>query len=138
MAANLDSTPRETDDIGPLVSGYRPLPGIFDEMVDRDGRLRSHWRPFLGMLASLGHEEINRRFPAYADLVTPKPPSVDQIKATLVEGEAMLSFYFGQQASFVWAVPKEGPVAFASLKLKPGEEKHWTHTLDYYGPGDSK
>jgi hypothetical protein len=22
------------------------------------------------------------------------------------------------------------------VKLKPGEEKHWTHTLDYYGPGD--
>jgi hypothetical protein len=24
------------------------------------------------------------------------------------------------------------------IKLKPGEETHWTHTMDYYGPGDSK
>jgi hypothetical protein len=24
------------------------------------------------------------------------------------------------------------------VKLKPGEEKVWTHTLDYYGPGDGK
>jgi hypothetical protein len=21
---------------------------------------------------------------------------------------------------------------------KPGEEKRWSHTMDYYGPGDSK
>ena len=52
--------------------------------------------------------EINRRFPSYADLVDPKPPSVDEIKATLRPGEALLSFYFGQDASFVWAVPKDG------------------------------
>ena len=32
--------------------------------------------------------EINRRFPSYADLVDPKPPSVEQIKAT--EPEALL------------------------------------------------
>ena len=43
----------------------------------------------------------------------PKPPSVEQIKATLADGEAMLSFYFGRRGSFVWAVPKDGPVAFA-------------------------
>ena len=40
--------------------------GIFDEMMDADGRVRPHWRPFLAMLASLGGEEINRRF-AVAD-----------------------------------------------------------------------
>ena len=49
-----------------LLSGYRPLAGIFDEMMDRDGQVRPHWRPFLTMLASLGGEEINRRF-AVAD-----------------------------------------------------------------------
>ncbi|MEA2949308.1 MAG: hypothetical protein QOI40_4638, partial [Alphaproteobacteria bacterium] len=51
-------------DLGPLLSGYRPLPGIFDEMVDRDGRVRAHWRPLLAMLASLGPKELNRRFTA--------------------------------------------------------------------------
>jgi CHAT domain-containing protein len=65
--------------------------------------------------------EINRRFPSYADLVDPKPPSVAQVQATLAEGEAMLSFYFGRDASFVWAVPKEGPVAFAEIKATGGE-----------------
>jgi CHAT domain-containing protein len=65
--------------------------------------------------------EINKRFPSYADLVDPKPPSVDQIKATLADGEAMLSFYFGRDASFVWAVPKTGAVAFASINATSGE-----------------
>jgi uncharacterized circularly permuted ATP-grasp superfamily protein/uncharacterized alpha-E superfamily protein len=49
-----------------LLSGYRPLAGIFDEMMDGDGQVRSHWRPFLAMLESLGADEINRRF-AVAD-----------------------------------------------------------------------
>ncbi|HXN44491.1 MAG TPA: CHAT domain-containing protein, partial [Xanthobacteraceae bacterium] len=62
-------------------------------------------------------QEINRRFPSYADLVDPKPPPVEQIKATLRPGEAMLSFYFGQSGSFVWAVPKDGAIAFASVAV---------------------
>jgi CHAT domain-containing protein len=59
--------------------------------------------------------DINKRFPAYADLVDPKPPTVEQIKAALKPGESLLSFYFGQRSSFVWAVPKEGAVAFAAI-----------------------
>jgi CHAT domain-containing protein len=67
-------------------------------------------------------QEIGQRFPAYADLVSPKPPpTVDQIKATLADGEAMLSFYFGQGGSFAWAVPKNGPVSFATIKATSGE-----------------
>ncbi|WP_363331163.1 CHAT domain-containing tetratricopeptide repeat protein [Bradyrhizobium sp.] len=65
--------------------------------------------------------EIDKSFPSYADLVDPKPPTVDQIKATLADGEAVLSFYFGRDASFVWAVPKAGPVAFAEIKANSGE-----------------
>jgi CHAT domain-containing protein len=59
--------------------------------------------------------DIDQRFPAYTDLVSPKPPSVGEIKATLADDEAMLSFYFGRDASFVWAIPKAGPVAFAAI-----------------------
>ena len=47
-----------------LISGYRPLHGVFDEMMDADGRLRAHWQPFLSTLAALGADEINRRFAA--------------------------------------------------------------------------
>jgi CHAT domain-containing protein len=60
-------------------------------------------------------QEINNRFPNYAELIDPKPPSVEQIKATLADDEAMLSFYFGRLGSFVWAVSKNGPLTFASI-----------------------
>ena len=65
--------------------------------------------------------EIKQKFPIYADLVSPKPPSVAEIRATLANDEAMLSFYFGQNGSFVWAVPKSGPVAFAAVPAKIGD-----------------
>jgi CHAT domain-containing protein len=61
-------------------------------------------------------QDIKRRFPSYADLIDPKPPSVDEIKNALRLGEVLLSYYFGQNASFVWAVPKDGDVAFASVR----------------------
>ncbi|WP_306558279.1 MULTISPECIES: CHAT domain-containing protein [Bradyrhizobium] len=66
-------------------------------------------------------QEIKQKFPVYADLVSPKPPSVAEIRATLADGEAMLSFYFGQSGSFVWAVPKSGPVAFAAVNARIGD-----------------
>jgi uncharacterized circularly permuted ATP-grasp superfamily protein/uncharacterized alpha-E superfamily protein len=50
------------DGVARLLSGYRPLAGIFDEMMDADGQVRAHWQPFLAMLASLGAEELDRRF----------------------------------------------------------------------------
>jgi CHAT domain-containing protein/tetratricopeptide (TPR) repeat protein len=60
-------------------------------------------------------QDIKRRFPSYADLIDPKPPTVDEIRNALRPGETLLSYYFGQNASFVWAVPKDGDVAFASV-----------------------
>jgi uncharacterized circularly permuted ATP-grasp superfamily protein/uncharacterized alpha-E superfamily protein len=62
----LNSNGLDSSGLERLLSGYRPLAGIFDEMMDEDRQVRAHWRPFLSMLASLGGEEINRRF-AVAD-----------------------------------------------------------------------
>jgi len=62
--------------------------------------------------------DIAKRFPAYASLINPKPPSLADVRAALRPGEAMLSFYFGSTASFVWAAPKEGAVAFARIPMK--------------------
>jgi CHAT domain-containing protein len=64
---------------------------------------------------------IAKRFPSYAALIDPKSPSVDEIKATLKPDEALLSFYLGRDASFVWAVPKEGKVAFAIIPATAGD-----------------
>jgi CHAT domain-containing protein len=56
--------------------------------------------------------EIARKFPSYADLVTPRPPLAADIRAALKAEEAFLAFYFGRRGTYVWAVPKQGPIAF--------------------------
>src|SRR5262245_40162623 len=63
MAAQTDSAP-EANDVTALISGYRPLPGTFDEMVDERGAVRAHWQRLLAMLAGLPRKEIERRFAA--------------------------------------------------------------------------
>jgi CHAT domain-containing protein len=73
--------------------------------------------------------ELKSRFPSYADLTDPKPPSVEEIRATLRPGEALLSIYVGQDTSFVWALPKDGPVAFASVPLTGIELSAKVHRL---------
>jgi CHAT domain-containing protein len=59
-------------------------------------------------------EDIERRFPDYVDLIDPKPPTVEQARAALKPGEALLSAYVGADRVFVWAVPQNGPVVFAA------------------------
>ena len=62
-------------------------------------------------------KEIARRLPTYAELIDPKLPTANDIRAVLKAHEAFLSFYFGQQASFAWAVSKDGPTAFVAIPL---------------------
>jgi uncharacterized circularly permuted ATP-grasp superfamily protein/uncharacterized alpha-E superfamily protein len=66
--SHTDSAPddRLNGALARLLEDYRPFPGIYDEMMDRTGAVRGHWRPFLERLAGLGPDEINRRF-AIAD-----------------------------------------------------------------------
>ncbi len=73
--------------------------------------------------------EIALRFPDYADLIDPKPATVEDIRRVLADGEALLSFYFGREHGFVWAVPKSGPVAFASIKATPADIEAKVKTL---------
>jgi uncharacterized circularly permuted ATP-grasp superfamily protein/uncharacterized alpha-E superfamily protein len=64
MSANPESAPELGESVEQLLSGYKPLPGIFDEMMDEHGNVRAHWQPFLTMLAGLGVDAIGRRFAA--------------------------------------------------------------------------
>jgi uncharacterized circularly permuted ATP-grasp superfamily protein/uncharacterized alpha-E superfamily protein len=64
MGLPRDDADPEGEALDRLLAGYRPLSGIFDEMMDPAGLPRPHWRPFLAMLAALGPDEIDRRFAA--------------------------------------------------------------------------
>lgn len=65
-STQLELTMRWSDEVDPLladfVAGYRTIPGVHDELMDADGRVRPHWLPLLGRLARLGRAEIDGRF----------------------------------------------------------------------------
>ncbi|MCX5495086.1 circularly permuted type 2 ATP-grasp protein [Kaistia dalseonensis] len=45
-----------------LVAHYRPLPGVADEFIDKNGRIRPHWMRFVETMAALGPGEVEHRF----------------------------------------------------------------------------
>jgi CHAT domain-containing protein len=61
-------------------------------------------------------QEIERRFPDYANLIDPRPATVEQTRRSLRPGEALIATYVGQERTFVWAVPQTGAVAFAAVE----------------------
>ncbi len=61
--------------------------------------------------------DIEKRYPSYANLVDPKPVTLQQVRAALKPGEALISIYVGQDKTYVWAVPREGAPAFAAVPL---------------------
>ena len=52
--------------------------------------------------------DITKRFPKYANLIQPQPPSLQDAQAALKAGEVLISILVTPQNSFVWAVPAAG------------------------------
>ena len=63
-------------------------------------------------------EDLEKRFPDYVNLIDPRPATIEQARAALRAGEALISTYVGADRTFVWAVPKDGVPAFAAAALK--------------------
>jgi hypothetical protein len=59
--------------------------------------------------------EIEEKYPDYASLANPKPATIASARAALRDGEALIATFVTQDRTFVWAVPKTGPVAFAAV-----------------------
>ena len=62
-------------------------------------------------------EEIEARFPEYAELINPKPATVADARVNLDPGEALIATYVGEKRTYVWAVPQAGEVAFAAVAM---------------------
>ncbi|MCZ6885354.1 MAG: CHAT domain-containing protein, partial [Alphaproteobacteria bacterium] len=62
-------------------------------------------------------DQIARRFPAYASLMAPPPPTIARARKSLHPKEALIATYVGERESYVWAVPKTGQVEFAVVPL---------------------
>lgn len=62
-------------------------------------------------------EEIERRFPEYADLIDPRPATLDQARASLRPGEFLVATYVGPDRTYVWAVRGDQPARFYAAPL---------------------
>jgi uncharacterized circularly permuted ATP-grasp superfamily protein/uncharacterized alpha-E superfamily protein len=45
-----------------LLADYRPLPGVYDEILGADGQVRPQWEPFLTEWCAFSPDELNQRF----------------------------------------------------------------------------
>ncbi len=62
-------------------------------------------------------KEIERKFPDYAELVEPKPASVERTQKALKPDEVLISWYFGDNVGYVWAITKDRPAQFSQLSV---------------------
>src|SRR5262249_49324752 len=65
--------------------------------------------------------QIEKDFPAYAELINPKPITVDRAREVLRPGEALIATLVTEDRTFVWTVPESGPRAFTAAPLGAGE-----------------
>ena len=61
-------------------------------------------------------DQIESRFPRYANLLAPKPPTLQQTQASLQPGEALLSVVSTPRITLVWALTSQR-VAFARSSM---------------------
>jgi CHAT domain-containing protein len=61
--------------------------------------------------------QIEKDFPAYADLIDPKPVTVGQVQAMLRPGEALIATLVVDDRTFVWAVPPSGAAVLATASI---------------------
>jgi CHAT domain-containing protein len=96
------------------------LAAPFDQQ-DREGlvALRGEIDMLRSARAAL-REDIERKFPGYANLIDPRPATIAQVRAALRPGEALIATYVGQNRSFVWAVPATGDAAFSAVPMDRG------------------
>ena len=62
-------------------------------------------------------EEINEIFEDYQKLTAQSFPNVNEVRSFLKPGEALVSFYIGEERSYVWALPKNQPAQFAAVDM---------------------
>ena len=97
------------------------LTGLLSAPVDQQlpavqTKIRSDITAFKSQREDL-KKEIERKFPEYAELVEPKPASVERTQKALKPDEVLVSWYFGDNVGYVWAITKDKPLQFAQLSV---------------------
>ncbi len=116
---------RERDlqrEIGQLSDGINNL--LSRARVLEQDKVVAEMRTNLGLLRKQ-HEavsnELTRKFPDYANLITPKPVELMAAQRALKAGEAMLSVFPGSAKTLLWAIPQQGAPVFSAVPVTADE-----------------
>jgi CHAT domain-containing protein len=101
------------------LSNLLALPGA-QQRADDVARLRQQLAA-LRESTQAHRSEIDQRFPAYAGLTNPKPPSLEAARAALRPGEALIVTAVTDARTYVWAVPQQGAPAFAVARVSAAD-----------------
>lgn len=101
--------------LGDTLAYVQSAPSVdsrFPHIDDLQARLNA-----IGRARNRLNEEILINFPEYAELISPKPLTVDQIRKLLPSGQALLVFHVGEDSTYVWAISSDGELAFAPIDI---------------------
>ena len=100
------------------------LTGTFGKTAqDRNPALEQRLRDEIaaaGKAIDAADAELARRFPEYQELARLQPVAVNEVRALLKPGEAMLAYALAGEYSYLWVVTKDS-VQFLPIKAKASE-----------------
>lgn len=74
-------------------------------------------------------QEIEREFPEYISLINPPPMTIDAVQRFLKPGESLISFFVGEDRTYIWAIPFAGEVSFHAAAIGREKINHAVKTL---------
>jgi CHAT domain-containing protein len=98
-----------------------PLPAIAAQMRERIAGLEKQRTELQG--------NIKASFPDYERLVRPTPPTIADITEQLGQEEALLVVQPTENATYVWALAKDRPGAFARVEASESQVAGWVKAL---------
>ena len=105
---------RRINTLSELLTGLRSAPPD-QQLPAVQGKIRSDIESFKSQRESL-KKEIEKKFPDYAELVEPKPASIERTQRLLKADEVLISWYFSENTGYVWAISKQG-AQFSQLSI---------------------
>ncbi len=127
---------RRITSLGELLTGLLSAPPE-QQLPAIQARLRTDIESFTKERDAL-KKEIERRFPDYAEMVEPKPATVDRTQRLLRGDEVLVSWYFADKEAYVWAITRQGVPLFKSVPMGRGEmARQVAHLRKALDPGVS-
>ena len=105
---------RRINTLSELLTGLRSA-SPDQQLPAVQGKIRSDIEVFKSQREAL-KKEIEKKFPDYAELVEPKPASIERTQKLLKADEVLVSWYFSENTGYVWAISKQG-AQFSQLPI---------------------